>query len=143
VVEIVSITQKNPKEAITSDIWIAVAPQIKAWLESSSFERQKINVDFIFRSDNPMNFLLVSEIAQHDEFEAGIRVKLTPRRQGLHKQGLVQRLEHAEKSIKPVILETLAVKPSAKRSCKVHVVICTGVCLWVEKVLGVMVSAEN
>jgi hypothetical protein len=142
VVEIVSITQKNPKEAIASNIWIAVAPQIKDWLESSSLERQKIKADLIFRSNDPMTFLLVSEIAQHDEFEAGIRVELTPKRRGLHKQGLVQRLEHAEKSIKPVILEILAVKPSINRTCKVHIVICTGVCLWVEKVLGVKVCED-
>ena len=136
--------QKNPKEAIAHSIWTAVSPKIKSWLEVSSTTKQKITLEFIFRAGDHTTFSLVSEVCQHDEFRLGILVEpSTSRRTGLDKLSLNDRLDCAEKAIKPVILETLAVKPNPNRCLKIGVYISSGVCRWVEKILGVGTTAPD
>lgn len=138
---IVGIVQKNPKEAIVHNIWIAIFPKIKAWLETSGKHKQKIKLEFIFKSEDMTSFSLLSEVSQHDEFRVGALVEIdTSRRTGLEQRSLTQRLEHAERSIKPIILEALAAKTSPRRSLKIRVSIGAGVCRWVEKIYGVETS---
>lgn len=138
---IVGIVQKNPKEAIVHNIWIAILPKIKDWLKTSGEHKQKIKIELIFKSEDPTNFSLVSEVSQHDEFRVGSLVGVdASKRTGLEQMSLSRRLEHAEKSIKPIILETLAAKRSPKRSLKIRVSIGAGVCRWIEKIYGVETS---
>ena len=135
---IVGIVQKNPNEAITHDIWVAISQKMKDWLEVSSKHKQKIKLELIFRSIEPKTFSLVSEVYQHDEFTAGNLAQVDiARRTGTEQLNLARRLDHAEKSIKPVILEVLSAKRSPKRSSKVRISIGSGVCRWVEKISGV------
>jgi len=138
---IVGIVQKNPKEAIVHNIWIAILPKIKDWLETSGKHKQKVKIELIFKSEDLTSFSLVSEVSQHDEFRIGTLVGVDiSKRTGLEQMSLTQRLEHAEKSIKPIILETLATKRATNRSLKIRVSIGAGVCRWIEKSYGVETS---
>ncbi len=135
---IVGIVQKNPNDAIAHDIWVAISHKMKAWLEFSGNYKQKIKLELIFRSDDPMTFSLLSEVSQHDEFDAGTLVPVdTSRRTGLERMTLARRIDHAEKSIKPIILEILGAKRSPKRSVKLRISIGSGACRWVEKITSV------
>lgn len=135
------IVQKNPKEAIVHNIWIAILPKIKDWLEASGKHKQKVKLELIFKSEDLTTFSLLSDVSQHDEFRVGTLVGIDiSRRTGLERMSLVRRLEHAEKSIKPIILEILSAKRSPKRSLKIRVSIGSGVCRWIEKIYGVEIS---
>ena len=131
--------QKNPNEAIASEIWNAVLPKMKAWLEMSGLHKQKIKLEFIFKNEDLTDFELISEVSQHDTFSACNLVEVDTSRckQSKQPKGLGQRLEDAEKVIKPHILEALATKKRGfPRSLKIRVSIGSGSCRWVEKISG-------
>lgn len=132
--------QDNPKEEIFSEIWSAVLPKMKAWLEMSGHHKQKIKLEFIFKNEDMTNFELLSEVSQHDTFSACNLVEVdTPMSTYKRSQpkGLGQRVEDAEKVIKPLILEALAAKKrGVQRNFRIRVSIGSGSCRWVEKISG-------
>ncbi len=143
--QILGIVSKNPKEAIVHNIWIAILPQLKLWLEASGKHKQKIKLELIFKSEEMTTFSLLSEVSQHDEFKVGqfVEIDNINRRTGIEQQSLTQRILHAEKAIKPILLDAIASKRSPKHVSKVRIVIGTGVCRWVEKISGVEAVATE
>lgn len=143
--QILGIVSKNPKEAIVHNIWIAILPKIKLWLEASGKHKQKIKLELIFKVEEMTTFSLLSEVSQHDEFRVGqfVEIDNINRRSGVEQQSLTQRVLHAEKAIKPILLDALASKRSPKHISKVRIVISTGVCRWVEKISGVEAASVD
>jgi hypothetical protein len=104
----------------------------------SGRHKQKIKLEFIFKNEDMTNFELLSEVSQHDMFSACNLVEVdTSRSKRVQPKGLGQRIEDAEKVIKPLILEALAAKKrGVQRNLRIRVSIGSGSCRWVEKISG-------